>query len=324
MIDGRRGRSPSRSGEASVDGSIGTPETSVARGRRPRFALGSRLHRLGVSADQITVLGLFLAGGTAVAIAYGWFVLGTALIIVGGLMDALDGAVAKAAGPTSKRGAFFDSTSDRLADGLIFGGVAWYFARGHHPLLALLPFAILAAGNVVSYERAKAESLGFDAKGGLMERAERLIMLGSLIFFSQFFPLVLIPSLIVLLVLTLFTAGQRFVRVWVQATADLKGIPTEQVAIVRWRTGRVESRWRTWRESAQLGARNGRVATRPSSRGRSRRQMEPLAIRVRRALQTESTRASARSPRSVPKAPRARSQRWANGGGLRKRFDASR
>ncbi len=117
---------------------------------------------------------------TGLSLATGRFWVGVVLLTVGGLMDTLDGAVAKAAGTSSRRGAFFDSVSDRVADAFIFAGLAWYFAAGpgHDPGLALLPVGILAVGNTISYERAKAESLGFVAKGGLMERAERLILLG--------------------------------------------------------------------------------------------------------------------------------------------------
>ena len=133
---------------------------------------------MGVTANQVTVVGILLAGVTGVMIGLGRFWIGVVLLTVGGLMDTLDGVVAKAAGTASKRGAFFDSVADRVADALIFGGMAWYLASGHNPRLALLPFAILGVSAVISYERAKAESLGYDAKGGLMERAERLILLG--------------------------------------------------------------------------------------------------------------------------------------------------
>jgi CDP-diacylglycerol--glycerol-3-phosphate 3-phosphatidyltransferase len=277
MIDGRRGQARARAGEE------GQAAEQPARKRGPQ--LGLRLHRLGVKADQITTLGLVLAAGTAVIIGLRWLLLGVALIIVGGLMDALDGAVAKAAGSASKRGAFFDSTSDRVADGLIFGGVAWYLAAGKHPELALLPFAIFGAGAVISYERAKAESLGYSGKGGLMERAERLILLGAALTFYW----VMIPLLWLLLVLTAGTAAWRFMKVWAQATADLKGEPVVAAPVVaRWRTGRVESRWRAWREGALGGTPGtGRRARTPASRWRSRRQAEPLASRVRRVLVTE-------------------------------------
>lgn len=199
MIDGRRGkRKRKREGGDTVQT---RPAARVAR-----IALGARLHRIGVTANQITVLGLLLSCVTAVIVGRGYLWVGVLLITIGGLMDALDGAVAKAAGTMSKRGAFFDSTADRVADGLIFGGVAWYFLAGHHPKFALLAFAILGMSAVVSYERAKAESLGYVAKGGLMERAERLIMLGVGLFLQAFVSFALVAVLGLLLALTTFTA----------------------------------------------------------------------------------------------------------------------
>ena len=75
-------------------------------------------------------------------------------------------------------GRFFDSVADRLTDALLFGGVAWFLATTEPGRIAVLPLAVLAASMLISYERAKAESLGFDARGGLMERAERIIVLG--------------------------------------------------------------------------------------------------------------------------------------------------
>lgn len=298
MIDGRRGQSP---GGAAPTGD----EAERPRRRGPQ--LGLRLHRAGVTANQVTVLGLVLAAATAVVIGRGWLWFGTGLIIVGGLMDALDGAVAKAAAATSKRGAFFDSTADRVADALIFGGVAWYFMSGKHPELALLPFAIFAAGVIVSYERAKAESLGFSGKGGLMERAERLILLGVALTFYW----VLVPLLVLLLVLTVATAAWRFARIWAQATAELTGEPVQLPSVARWRTGRVESRWRAWREAATGGANGaGRRARTPASRWRSRRQAEPLASRVRRVLVAERSGLRAgRTGTTSPKAASSRSRR---------------
>lgn len=294
MIDGRRGQSRSDTGEGGTN--------AEPAGRRP--ALGARLHRAGVTADQITFLGLVLAAGTAVVIGMRQLWVGVGLIIVGGLMDTLDGAVAKAAGGGTKRGAFLDSTADRVADAFIFGGVAWYFLEGKHPLLAMLPFAIFAAGVVVSYERAKAESLGFEGKGGLMERAERLILLGVALFFYW----VLVPLLIVLLALTVATAVWRFGRIWAQATAELTGEPVAAPVVSRWRTGRVESRWRAWREGALAGSGGAaRRARTPASRWRSRRQAEPLASRVRRVLVAD--RLAERVARDNRRAARRRTTR---------------
>ena len=264
------------------------PGTGEPSGRRPRLRLniGGRLARLGVKADHVTVVGVLIAGATGAVIALGHLWIGVALVTVGGLMDTLDGAVAKAAGSASKRGAFFDSVTDRVADGLIFGGLAWYFAAGpgKDPGLALLPFGIIAVSNLISYERAKAESLGWVAKGGLMERAERLILLGVALLFN----VVLVPLLWALFALCVFTAGQRFVRVWRQASADWTGTAAK---VRTWGPARVESRWREWR-AASSAAKRPRVATR--ARLRARRREEPLSTRVRRMLAPETAGAGRR------------------------------
>ena len=261
---------------------------AVSRTRRwaARLALGRRLVAIGVSADHVTVVGILLAAVTGVVIGTGHLWTGVVLVTVGGLMDTLDGAVAKAAGTSSKRGAFFDSVSDRIADGFIFGGVAWHLIAVHRPSLALLPFAVLAVANTISYERAKAESLGYVAKGGLMERAERLILLGVGLAFN----VVLVPVLWVLLGLCIVTAIQRFVKVWRQASADTPALAraaaTDRFSAAAWRPARVESRWRSWRE-ARAGMAHARLGSSISSRTRPRRTLETLPTRVRRVLTAE-------------------------------------
>ena len=175
--------------------------------------LGNGLRRTGLTPDHLTVLGLLVAIGAAVAIGSGWLRLGLLLVVLAALPDLLDGALAKASGSSSQRGAFFDSVIDRFADALLFGGVAWYFAVGDQPRLAMLPFSVMALSSVISYMRAKAESLGLDAKGGLMERAERIIALCLGLLFEP----LLVPILWITLALTAITAVQRFVKVWKQA-----------------------------------------------------------------------------------------------------------
>ncbi|MCX6521882.1 MAG: CDP-alcohol phosphatidyltransferase family protein [Actinobacteria bacterium] len=180
-----------------------------------------------MSPDHLTVMGLLVAVGAAVAIGLGELRLGLVLVILAALPDLFDGALAKASNTSSQRGAFFDSVIDRVTDALLFGGVAWYFASEESPHMAMLPFAIMALSSVISYQRAKAESLGLDAKGGLMERAERIILfcLGLLI------PPLLIPILWVMLVLTGITAIQRFVKVWKQA--DVAPVTAEKIEMRR-------------------------------------------------------------------------------------------
>ena len=175
--------------------------------------LGDGLRRTGLTPDHLTWMGLLVAVLAAVAVGAGELRLGLALVVLAAVPDLLDGALAKASNSSSQRGAFFDSTIDRFADALLFGGVAWHFASTESPHMALLPFAVMALSSVISYMRAKAESLGLDAKGGLMERAERIIALciGLLI------PPLLIPILWMMLALITVTAVQRFVKVWRQA-----------------------------------------------------------------------------------------------------------
>ena len=176
--------------------------------------MGRNLQRAGVSADVITIVGVVMAGACGVAIALEQYPLAVLLLALTGLPDALDGAVAKAAGKAGPRGAYFDSVADRLSDGLLFAGAGWNLAGSDTPRLAMLPFALYIAASLVSYQRAKAESLGFEAKGGLMERAERFIALGFGLLFSNLF----VATLWVMLVLTAFTAVTRFIKVWRQAS----------------------------------------------------------------------------------------------------------
>ena len=194
----------------------GRLRATVSRGLTP---IGRGLERAGIGPDVLTLLGLALSVATAFLVASGhllWAVLGLAL---SGLVDLLDGTVARSSGRASPRGAFFDSVMDRASDAVVFGGVAWYLGRtsGRLPVLAL---AAVALAMLISYERAKAEGLGYDARGGLMERAERMVMLGIGLAFD-----VLVPVLWIMVGLMALTSVQRFVKVWLQATDDLPARP---------------------------------------------------------------------------------------------------
>jgi CDP-diacylglycerol--glycerol-3-phosphate 3-phosphatidyltransferase len=207
--------------------------------------VGANLHRKGVSADHLTLVGVGMAVVAAVAIGGGALRAGVILLVLTALPDVLDGAVAKASGTASSRGSFFDSVADRLTDALLLGGVAWYLA-GTGERVVLLPMALLAATMLVSYQRAKAESLGFTARGGLMERAERLVGLGIGLLFDS----LLVTVLWIMLALTLVTALQRFIRVWRQAT----NAPVPVPLAVRWRSRRVaraRPTARAWRQRAR-------------------------------------------------------------------------
>ncbi|MEY3680510.1 MAG: CDP-alcohol phosphatidyltransferase family protein [Ilumatobacteraceae bacterium] len=215
------------------DGHLRAP---VERAVKP---IGDRLRRTRLTPDHLTVVGLVVALGAAVAIGLGWHALGLLLVILAALPDLLDGALAKASNTSSQRGAFFDSVVDRVTDGLLFGGVAWYFASEESAHMAILPMAVALMSGVISYERAKAESLGLSAKGGLMERAERIILLCL----GLLFPVILVPIMWIMLFLVTMTAVQRFVKVWRQAAVA----PVTAARIEKRRTRR-QSR-RTARQS---------------------------------------------------------------------------
>ena len=175
--------------------------------------MGESLRKVGVTPDLLTVAGLLLAVAAGISVGAGALRLGLLLVILAALPDLLDGAVAKAGNTASQRGAFFDSVIDRVTDALLLGGVAWYLASNDSAHMSVLPFAVMAVSATISYERAKAESLGLQAKGGLMERAERSILLCLGLLFDN----LLVPILWIMLVLTTITAVQRFVKVWKQA-----------------------------------------------------------------------------------------------------------
>jgi CDP-diacylglycerol---glycerol-3-phosphate 3-phosphatidyltransferase len=222
--------------------------------------VGRWLVRMGITADMLTASGLVFAVATAVAVATGHLYLAIPLLAITGFHDLLDGPVAKAAGTSSIRGAFFDSVSDRVADAVVMGGVAWYLEDTHPGHLVLLPFALLGATSLVSYQRAKAESLGLEAKGGLMERAERMILLGVGFLSTVLF----VPVLWTILALTCITAVGRFVRVWRLAGAPVAAIERRHRRvrtagrIGRHRRTASPSRWRA-RRQGELASRSGRT-----------------------------------------------------------------
>jgi CDP-diacylglycerol--glycerol-3-phosphate 3-phosphatidyltransferase len=261
--------------------------SGVERGLEP---VGSTIRRTGISADHLTASGLVLAGACAVAIGTGRLGLGLVLLIASALPDLLDGAVAKAAQTASARGAFFDSVADRVSDSLVLGGIAWYLSTTRGGAIPVLPFAVLAASMLVSYERARAESLGYTAKGGLMERAERVIALAI----SLAFHAVMIPVLWVMLALTLVTAVQRFAMVWQQSSSR----PEEERRLARWRA------WRTAHGYGDVDL--GRPWRRRAADAADRlRRSEKEAARQRRS-EREAARAAARERRGERRATRTR------------------
>lgn len=146
------------------------------------------LNRIGVQPNTLTLAGLI---GTAIGAYYlsqGYFRLGAVLIGLMSLVDAFDGPLARLRGEPRNFGAFVDSVSDRYSELLIYAGLLWYslFVQDDNWLSLAVYFA--SFGSVlVSYTRARAQSLGMDAKIGIFSRVERLIILGVALFFNYVF-----------------------------------------------------------------------------------------------------------------------------------------
>src|SRR5918998_3327937 len=135
------------------------------------------LIKLGVSADAVTLLGtLGVVTGALVFFPRGQLLAGVLFITAFVFSDLVDGAMARQSGRSSPFGAFLDSTLDRVGDAAIFGGLALYYVGpGENDALAALAIYCLSMGSVTSYARARAESLGMQAKVGIAERSDRLV-----------------------------------------------------------------------------------------------------------------------------------------------------
>lgn len=179
--------------------------------------------RLGISPDAVTLVGtLGVSAGALVFFPQGKLLTGVLVITAFVFSDLIDGAMARTTGRTSAFGAFFDSTLDRLADAAIFGGLVLYFAGpGDSYLYLCVTLYCLVMGAVTSYARARAESLGMDAKGGLAERADRLVAILVMTGLSAIFdaPILLHVTLWALALASTETVVRRILMVRKQAQA---------------------------------------------------------------------------------------------------------
>jgi CDP-diacylglycerol---glycerol-3-phosphate 3-phosphatidyltransferase len=236
---------------------------------------GRGLARLGFSPNVLTTLGLAFTVAAAVAVAQGQPVLAGALLLLGGAMDTFDGAVARASGRSTPFGGFYDSVSDRLADGIILAGIAWSVAD--RPRLLLLTLAALVFAEVTSYVRARAESIDLECEVGVLERAERALLLVIGLLFAPLFE----PMLWVLAVGGGITVVQRIHHVWCQIARDL---PEELMTLAH--ADRAWSRPFVRTARAFYGERNFDEAFGGSlddflGEGRTERLRERLATRLR-------------------------------------------
>jgi CDP-diacylglycerol--glycerol-3-phosphate 3-phosphatidyltransferase len=141
-----------------------------------RFVNGTKL-----TPNQVTIASLGAALLTAMAIATGHFSLAACLLIGGATLDIVDGQLARAKKLSTPSGAFLDSTLDRISDGLIFGGCVVYYAGTPMMYVSLV---VMIMSFTVSYARARGETLGVSGAEGLMQRADRITILGVALAFS--------------------------------------------------------------------------------------------------------------------------------------------
>src|SRR5580658_1691053 len=184
--------------------------------------VGQALARTPITPNALTIVGCIgMSAGALIFFPTGHLFLGVVVCTLFVLLDMLDGTLARIKGTTGPFGAFLDSTLDRVADAAVFGGLAIYFVRGGHDrVLAAVSLFCLVAGALVSYAKARAESLGLSCDVGFAERTERLLIgLVATGLSGLGVPYVLPVGLWLLAGASAFTFGQRVLAVRKAATA---------------------------------------------------------------------------------------------------------
>ena len=179
--------------------------------------LGGFLNRLGLTPNMVTGLGLLGNTIGAIYLARGEMLTGGLWIALMTPVDALDGTMARLRGESSDFGAFVDSVSDRYSELIIYGGLLYHFLVRGELLGGMLTFGAAAGSVLVSYVKARAEGLGYEAKVGLLTRAERYLVLAPSLIFNQ-----LNIGLGILAVFANITALQRVWYVRQHARAKMK------------------------------------------------------------------------------------------------------
>lgn len=172
--------------------------------------VGRALARIGVTPTWLTLIGLAVTLTGAILVAREHFIAGALVAALGSALDGLDGSVARARGSASRSGALLDSVADRIGETGMWAGLA--FALSDSARLSLLCVLSLGASLLVSYVRGKAESLGADGRGGIMGRAERVILMTFGLLFIDYVEVMLWAMAI----LTWLTVMQRFYTSWRQ------------------------------------------------------------------------------------------------------------
>lgn len=211
---------------ASIHGVSDASSPGKAKARSAATALVDPIARLllaaRISPNAVTVVGALGAMVTAVVcFPSGRLVLGAIGVGIFALLDLLDGSMARMAQRESVWGAFLDSVLDRVVDAAVFGALAvWFFRGGDDTVLGCVALYCLIAGGVISYARARAEGLGLDARGGIAERTERLLIAMIATGLSGLgVAYIQAVGLWVLAGLTTVTVVQRMIKVYRQASA---------------------------------------------------------------------------------------------------------
>ncbi|RIK36708.1 MAG: CDP-alcohol phosphatidyltransferase family protein [Chloroflexi bacterium] len=172
--------------------------------------IGKFVARTGLTPNRLTAIGLLLNVFVAAVIASGNLILGGFLVVAGGLFDVVDGAVARETQRTSRFGGFFDATIDRYSEAVIFAGLLVHFTRtGAGSDAILLTYAVIVGSLMISYTRARAETIGLRGDVGIAQRFERVAILALALAFNQ--P---VWGLWILAILSHVTVLQRIWHVW--------------------------------------------------------------------------------------------------------------
>ena len=179
--------------------------------------LGEFFNRLGLTPNMMTMMGLLGNTVGAYYLARGEMLTGGLFVLLMTPIDALDGTMARLRGESSDFGAFVDSVTDRYSELIIYGGLLYHFLTLGEPVGGLLVFGAAAGSVLVSYVKARAEGLGYEAKVGLLTRVERYIVLAPSLVFNQLY-----IGLAIIAVLANITALQRIWHVRDQAHVKMK------------------------------------------------------------------------------------------------------
>ena len=201
--------------------------------RRRAEALMSAIGRVPITPNQVTVVGFALTLVAAMLVAFAQLRWAGVVLIFAGTCDILDGALARSTKTGYPYGAFLDSTLDRYSEGAIYIGLAAYFVSAGGPLerwLVLATLAALAGSFLVSYVRARAQSLGFHCETGLFARPERVVVTVVGLIFGG---VVLYAVIFLLAALTNLTALQRIREVWLQGRAQRLAMEREAKAALK-------------------------------------------------------------------------------------------